>query len=400
MGGARWRGFAAGALTLALLGGGCTYSDRESGLFGRTPDAVESPTESRTDPPESVGPIPLLGTATWVSADARGIPVRFAVHGIRRVPGGAVLDWSITTLSGPDRVSGEPVPEGWSVGLQEQTDVALVDPDGRVYRPLVARDAVDQCLCVPVAQAQQGLAYDVPRLLQVAFPALPTELRLVDVAIAVAPVISRVPVAPLGQVAAPISDADLAVPAELPPPLARTPEFRLPGGQRFVLEVGAVLASGTLTSVVWTLEAQSRGPGPPPGLQPTLARNDWRVGPIRVGQAEPDDGECLCSDPARWQDQLTEPGRRVTVVTTLDEIPRGATNVDVLFPDLRPLTDIPVRPASDAALRTAGTVDGPSRTWTPRSGDPRRGWALRSWPTPVPVIAKGRYLATVDRILD
>lgn len=162
-----------------------------------------------------------------------------------------------------------------------------------------------------------------------------------------------------------------------------------------------MLAGGTLTSVVWTLESMSRGPGPPPGLAPTLTRNDaWRVAPVQVEATGPGDVGCLCSDPTRWRDQLTEPGRRVTVVTTLGEIPRGATTVDVEFGEVSPLRGIPVRPASDATLRAAGTVRTSLRTWSFRPDRPRAGWPLSSWPTPVPVITRGRFTATVDRILD
>lgn len=397
MRGPRGRGVAATALALALVTTGCTYSDREGGLFERTPDAVESPAASPAVPPNSSGPIPLLGEATWMVADRRGIPIRIAVHGLRRVPRGTVLDWSITALSPPGGVSGEPIPGGLSIDIDEQTDVALVDAAARVYRPLVAKDS-GRCLCVSFGLAQQNLAYDVPRLLQVAYPALPADLRVVDVSIALVPVFSRVPVAPLGEVAAPTTQTDLAAPVEWPVPVERTPEFRLANGQLFAIEVIAVLASGTLTSVVWTLESRSPGPGPPRGLQPTLTRSGaWRVLPVQVEPAEADDAGCLCADPARWRGHLTEPGRRVTVVTTLGEIPRGATTVDVDFTEVSPLTGISVRPASDAALRTAGTVPGPDRTWSFRPD--RRGWSLSSWPTPVPVISKGRFLATVDRIL-
>ena len=399
MRGARRRGLAALALALALLGAGCTYSDREAGLFGRTPDP--SPSGPAVEPPDSTGAIPLLGDALWTSADTRGVPLRLAVHGVRRVPGGTVLDWSITALSGPDRVPGAAIPGGLSLDLHEPADLALVDPAGRVYRPLVAKGS-ETCLCISLWHAQQDLAYDVPRLLQVAYPTLPADLRVIDVSIALAPAFSRVPVAPLGEVSAPITETDLAAPVESPPPpLGRTPQFRLPGGQLFAIEVDAVLAGGTLTSVVWTLESRSRGPGPPPGLQPTLTRNDrWRVLPVRISATQAGDTGCLCADPARWREHLTEPGRRVTVVTTLGEIPRGATTVDVDFTEVAPLTDIPVRPASDAALRTAGTVRTPPRTWSTRPGRPARGWPLSSWPTPVPVITRGAFTATVSRILD
>jgi hypothetical protein len=399
MGGTRRRRLAPALLALALLSAGCTYEDREPGLFGRTP-AGEGASDAPADPPPSIGPIPVLGEATWVSPE-EGIPARIAVHGVRRVPGGTVLDWSITALSGPDRVPGEAIPGGLSTDFGEEAGVALVDkPAGRVYRPLATRDG-SPCLCASVRLAQQDLAYDVPRLLQVAFPALPAGTRVVDVSIALTPAVTRVPVAPLGEVSAPINDSDLATPVEASPPLVRSEALRLPGGQRFAVEVGAVLASGTVTSVVWTLEALTAGAGPGPGLQPALTRNGaWQVRPLRTQTRSDDEPRCLCSDPSGWRDHLRAPGRRVTVVTTLSEIPRGLTTVDALFPGLPPLTGIRVRPASDASFRSAGTVRTPRQTWTARPNRPRRGWSLSSWPTPVPVIPAGRVIATVDRILE
>jgi hypothetical protein len=385
----------------ALLGG-CSYSDDEPGLFGRTPAADPSAPASAPDTPDSVAAIPLLGEATWTTADPRGIPVRIAIHGVRRVPGGTVLDWSVTALSPPDRAPGEAVESGPAIDLHESTDVLLVDGlAGRVYRPLLSRDDGGRCLCTPVGLASADLALGVPRLLQVAYPELPDSTRVIDVSISPVPVFSRIPVAPLGQVAAPIAATDLARPIEAAAPRGHTPYFRLPSGQEFAIAVDAVFASGTLTSVVWTLQAVSAGPGPGPGLAPVLTRNDaWRVAPLRLGRADREGPACLCSDPATWRQYLTEPGRRVTVVTNLGEIPRGTTRVDVLFPGVAPLRGIAVTPASDGAFRAAGSVPGPRRTWSYRPDRVQPGWRLYSWPTPVPKIPKGAFVATVEVILD
>ncbi len=260
---------------------------------------------------------------------------------------------------------------------------------------------MDSCLCAAVGFAEKDLAFDVPRLLQVAYPELPESTRVIDVSVAVVPVFSRVPVAPIGQVAGAMTRTDLARPVEAAEPGARTADFALPGGQQFAIEVDAVLASGTLTSVVWTLEARSRGPGPEPGLLPQLTRNDaWRVSPLWLGGAQRGDPVCLCLDPASWREQLNEPGRRVTVVTNLGEIPRGTTTVDVLFPKVPALRGLRVAPASDGAFRSAGTERGPRRAWTYRTNRPQPGWGLYAWPTPVPEIPKGAFTATVVPILD
>ena len=343
----------------------------------------------------------MLGEATWTTVDPPGVALRIAIHGVRRVPGGTVLDWSVTALSAPGGVPGERVAGGLRLRLHELTDVSLVDAsEGRVYRPLVSRDGRSSCVCTPVSLAEEDLAFDVPRLLQVAYPALPESTRVIDVSVAPVPVFSRVPVAPVGQVAAPIAETDLARPAETSGPAARTADFTMPNGQRFAIEVNAVLASGRLTSVVWSLEALSPGPGPVPGLLPALTRNeDWRVSPLRLGRAQRDAPACLCLDPAAWREHLTEPGRRVTVVTNFGEIRRGATTVDVLFPNVPPLRGIRVTPASDGAYRSGGTTRGPQRSWTYRTNRAQPGWGLYAWPTPPPQITKGAFRATVDPIL-
>src|ERR671916_892207 len=204
MRGARWvargRRLGSGLRALALLTG-CTYADREPGLFGRTPAAGPSSTGSTAEGPDSTATIPVLGDATWTTVDPPGIPIRIAIHGVRRVPGGTVLDWSVTALSGPGGAPGEAIAGGLRLNLDEPRDVVLVDaPAGQVYRPLLSRDGSNRCLCAPAHLAQDDLALDVPRLLQVAYPALPASTRVIDVSIAPVPVFSRVPVTAIGEV--------------------------------------------------------------------------------------------------------------------------------------------------------------------------------------------------------
>lgn len=398
-GGTRRRRRTAALAVLALLAG-CTYADREPGLFGRTSDTEPRPSETAPPVAESVAAIPVLGEAIWTAADARGIALRIAVHGVRRVPGGTVLDWSITALSGPDRATGERIEPPLPLDLEERNDVLLVDvPDGKVYRPLVARKG-GRCLCTPVELVQDDLAFNVPRLLQVAYPPLPASVRVVDVSVATAPVFSRVPVAAVGQLAVPIAESDLARPAEVTEPLGRTAELAGPRGQRFAIYANVVQGSGTLTSVGWTLQALTAGPGPEPGLRPQLTRNDsWRRTPLRTRVASGSPA-CLCSDPARWREHLQQPGARVTVVTNFGEVRRGTTTVDLLFPGVPPLAGVPLTPASDGAFRSAGTKPGPRGTWTFRPDRAQPGWRLSAWPTPVPEITKDDFVATVDPILD
>jgi hypothetical protein len=388
-------------LVVALLLAGCTYEDREPGLFGRTPAAKPSEVGSSPNPLDSSAAIPLLGEATWVPPDTRGIPIRIAIHGVRRVPGGTVLDWSITALSAAVRVPGELIEGGLPIGIDERIDVALVDASaGRVYRPLVSRDGSQSCLCAPVRLADDDLALDVPRLLQVAYPELPAAVRAIDVSVAPVPVFSRIPVTAVGEMSAPIAETDLARPVGPIETLARTPDFTLPSGQRFAIDVHAVLASGTLTSVVWSIEALARGPGPGSGLRPELARHDaWRVTSMRLRGADGAEPACLCTDPAGWKEYLEEPGRRITVVTNFGDIPRGTTTVDVIFPDVPPLRDLGVATASDGAFRAGGIARAPRQSWTYRTNRPQPGWRLYAWPTPAPLITKGDFAGRVDPIL-
>ena len=396
----RVRRLAVALLALVLLTG-CTYAEREPGLFGRTPGAGPSSTDATAAGPDSTATIPVLGEATWTTVDPPGVPVRIAIHGVRRVPGGTVLDWSITALSTPGGVPGEPVSGGLRLNLQELRDVVLVDaPARKVYRPLVSRDGSSSCLCTPARLAEEDLALGVPRLLQVAFPELPESTRTIDASVAPVPVFARVPVSPIGEVAKAITETNLARPVQTEAPGGRTADFGLPSGQRFAIEVDAVLASGTLTSVVWTLEVLSRGPGPEPGLLPELTRKDtWLVSPFRLGRPARDGPQCLCLDPVTWREQLEEPGRRITVVTNLAEIPRGTTTVDVLFPRVPPLRGVPVTAASDGAYRSAGTVRAPQRTWHHRTNRSQPGWPLYAWPTPAPQITEGDFTTTVYPIL-
>src|ERR687897_2748931 len=104
-------------LVVALLLVGCTYENREPGLFGRTPAATPAEAGNSPNPLDSSAAIPLLGEATWVPPDTRGIPIRIAIHGVRRVPGGTVLDWSITALSAPVRVPGERIEGGLPIAI-------------------------------------------------------------------------------------------------------------------------------------------------------------------------------------------------------------------------------------------------------------------------------------------
>jgi hypothetical protein len=92
-------------LIVVCLITGCSYNRAEPGHFGRsiTRETTAPPIRSVT-PDKSVQTpnpdLPVIGEATWTSADGLDITMRLAVHAVRRVPGGTVLDWSVTPLHG------------------------------------------------------------------------------------------------------------------------------------------------------------------------------------------------------------------------------------------------------------------------------------------------------------
>ena len=214
-------------LTLLVLTG-CTWSTSEPGLL-RGGETAE--TTSPTAPPPTNPALPVAGETTWTSAEGQRVTVRIAVHAIRRATGMTVLDWSITPLSAPDRRPGDEVPPGFDVALDRSTaggvSMVLLDPRTRkAYRPLShkSRSQAHGCLCTPIWAVQPTLRLGETRLLQVAFPPLPTGLRFVDVAAATLPPFSHVPVSAAGWVPTATHPADLARPAEPVAPLT-APQF-------------------------------------------------------------------------------------------------------------------------------------------------------------------------------
>jgi hypothetical protein len=392
------RRLGAACLGLALLLTGCTYSDREPGLFGRSP--VPSPTKTHV-PAESPAAIPVLGDAVYRSADRFDVSVRISVHAVRRILGGTVLDWSVTALAGPGATPGEQL--SLELGLFEEFDISLIDStSAKVYRPLLGRGS-GMCLCTPAYLAGQTMVVNSPRLLQTAFPKLPASARLVEVNIATVPMFSRVPVTPAGQAQTPASDTDLARPAKAEAPLASTQEFKRPSGQSFVFEVNSVVASGTFTSVVWTIHALSSGPGSIGTAHPQIRRSG--VGPdLRARTATVQSGsrktvQCLCPALASLAGRLRNAGDHVTVVTNFPALPRGTTSADVQFPGIDPLVAISITPAPDGAFRAGSAVPARAATWSYRENRPQTGWPVSRWPSPVPVIDPDRFAGTVDRLI-
>ena len=374
----RGRRLGAACLGLALLLAGCTYSEREPGLFGRSSTPSSTDTQSPTPAPNSTAAIPVLGEAIFRASDPLDISVRIAVHAVRQILGGTVLDWSVTALAAPGAAPGEQL--FLELDLFEEFDVSLIDAaSAKVYRPLIDRRS-GVCLCAPARLAGQTMVVNGPRLLQTTFPRLPASIRLVEVNIATVPIFSRIPVTPAGMVQTAASETDLARPQERQPPLATTEEFARPSGQWCGFEVDAVLVSGSFTSVVWTVRARSSGPGSIGTAHPQIRRSG--VGPTlrartaTVQVASEKTVQCLCPSLGNLVDRLKGRGDEATVVTNFPALPRGTTSVDVLFPGVDPLVAIKVSPSPDGAFRAGTPMPANTTNWSYRRDRAQQGLSL------------------------
>ena len=188
------------------------------------------------------------------------VPVRIAVHAVRRVPGGTVLDWSITALAGPGGAPGEQL--YLELGLYEEFDVSLIDAAGaKVYRP-ADQPAVGHAACA----SRPG------------WPDRPWWSTSAAAADRLSPAAGLDPPGRRehrhGADLLPHSGHPGRAGADRrrrhrPGPAGRRAAAAgqhrgVPPTQRSVrssIEVHAVLASGSFTSVVWTVRARSPGPG-------------------------------------------------------------------------------------------------------------------------------------------
>ena len=414
---------------------GCTYSDREPGLLERdTPQPTVGPPSSKSPPTARPVPVtnpelPVAGDAVWTSADGLDVQVRFAVHAVRRVDGGTVLDWSVTPIRVPNLRPGDAVPDSVDLGLsrrwESSANVFLVDARRQtVYRPLLRGADSDYCLCTPIWRSQRSLRIGVTTLLQVGFPELPGALRTVDVNIPTVPQFWRVPVTPVGQVPVAKRPTALTRPAEVHPRVARSDMFRYGASEQvFRVRVHRVIAADTFTSLEWAIVSVTGGNGVEAASAPPFASADaatvtahnpvaasgpvLRVGGdgtilhtrvmtnrLTAGEAE----ECLCTDLRSWAAVLRKPDKVATVVTNYPALPKGTQQVEVVFDGLDPI-DVTVTPASDATINTAGPVATNPTFWRLRRNNPQPGWNSGEWPTPVPTRAQLEgYTATVDLI--
>jgi hypothetical protein len=414
---------------------GCTYSEREPGLLDRdTSQPTVGPASSKSPPTATPLPVPnpelpVAGEAVWTSADGLDVQVRFAVHAVRRVDAGTVLDWSVTPIRASNLRPGDAVRDSVDLGLsrrwESSANVFLVDARRRtVYRPLLRAPDSDYCLCTPIWLSQRSLRIGVTTLLQVAFPELPDALRTVDVDIPTVPQFWRVPVTPVGQVPLANRPTDLTRPAEVHPRVARSDMFRYGASEQvFRVRVHRVIAGGTFTSLEWAIVSVTGGDGVEAASAPPFASADAATvtahnpvaasGPVlhvdgdgtilqarvvtnRLTSREAD--ECLCTDLRSSAAVLRQPDKVATVVTNYPALPKGTQQVKVVFDGLDPM-NVTVTPASDATINTAGPVPTNPKFWQLQRNNPQTGWQSGEWPTPVPTrVQLEGYTATVDLI--
>jgi hypothetical protein len=429
--------FLASFLAVACLLAGCSYDRAEPGLFPRpvTRQTIVPPLRPVAPNEASQVPnadLPVVGEAIWTSTDGLDITVRIAIHAVRRVAGGTVLDWSVTPLHGPGLGTNDPVPRRFDLGLtrpgEGYPNILLVDAArSRVYRPLTLKGSGSRCLCTPVMQAQRNLRIDFTTLLQVAFPPVPDDLATVDVQLATVPPFWQVPVTPSGMLPLASYPTDLMAPGEGTSVLASTKAFsyRPAGqhaGQHYLVMINRVYASTSFTSIAWTILALEPGRGLQAASTPPFADADPPARPYnQISAGGPQiklgnqvlrvrlvttklDGrgalECLCTDLRIGAAASRGIGRQISVVTNLPPLPAGTPRVTIVLPGVTSLTDVAVTAAPDATFRSAGPAVRDQRFWTYRADQPHPGWAPLDWPTPVPRTDQLRGLsATVDAVV-
>lgn len=429
----RWRANLVVLLALVCVVAGCTYNRAEPSLFDhpRTRDTTVPPLRSVTpvEAAQLANPdLPVVGEAIWTSVDGLDITVRIAVHAVRRVTGGTVLDWSVTPLHGPGLQPNDPVPRTFDLGLtrpgEGYPNILLVDAArSRVYRPLTLKASASGCLCTPVAVVQQNLRIDYTTLLQVAFPPLPNDLAAIDVQLATVPPFWQVPVTPAGMLPLASYETELTRPAEATPVRASTQALMYrPARQHYLVMINSIYASSTFTSIVWTIQSLEAGRGlqsasSPPladAAPPTRAYNEISAGgpQVRLGNrvsrarlittkvAGHGALECLCTDLRIGATAMRRVGEQMSVVTNLPPLPPGTSKVDIVLPGLTTLRNVAVTAAPDAAFRSAGPAVREPQFWTYWANPSHPGWEPRNWPTPVPrQYQLHAYRATVDTIV-
>ena len=381
---------------------GCGYGADEPGLFAPQPAASETPSRSLPRRAPSGVLLPVAGEAVWTLQIGSPTQVRIAVHGVRRVAGGTVLDWSLTPLPNETTPIGRRLPDGVVAGLGA-TEVALVDRFQRMrYTPLTD-PATGRCVCTQLDPAVARLRAGGTSLLQTAFPGLPATVEVVDVAVPLVPTFPQVPVAPIDLVHRAEAPTDLSRPAAPVESQATSPTFRYPPArQEFRIELGPVVAGDSFTSIIWRVEAVTAGPGLPDsrqlpapqvrrggridGGQPRLAGGRAVPDPSTVRQPVALDGSGPGERSAgrgSWTGGLRRPGDKIELVTTVT--PQADWNgygLDIVFPGLTTVTEAAVTAATPAPTRTSAPQTYRQRFWA--AATPPAPLAVSYWPTPIP----------------
>jgi hypothetical protein len=404
----------------SLLSGGCTYAKEEPGLFrGR---ATSSPTVETLQPPTPTNPeLPVAAEAEWTTAEGLQIRTRFAIHAVRRLEVGTVVDWSVTPLSAPRHAPGEKLPSWVDLGLSRSSEgdvnMFLIDPaSGKIYRTLShqSRRLFNRCLCTPLWLAQQGLRIGETRMLQATFPPLPDALSFIDVdMINFAPFV-HVPVTPIGQVPTAPHPTDLArPPGPVRPNLGeRVFRYRQEPHRVQSITIDRVVAAPGRTSMEWTIKSitdQStfilepalspiggilpdevdvldRDVVSGPAIKPAgvAGTKPSRVSWLTTAVAERKAYECLCSVLGVWAGSLRRDGGQASVASNYPPLPAGTRSVDVILPGVGTISGVPVVDAEDSAPRLGPPEPYAGETWIYYSDDPPRGWTTTDWPTPLP----------------
>lgn len=368
--------------------------------------------------------------------------VRVAVHGLRRIDGATVLDWSVTPLASDTAKADDKVGQTLDInvdpGFENSNALQLVDvADKKVYRPLDNDDQVSNtgdpitgCLCVPWFTVENDLTVGKTRRMQAAFPELPESLDAITVSIRNQPLVSEAPLTPEGEVPTGKS-ADLAAAADATPTAAPAAPFVYPVGddlrepaQKMSLTINQVLAGPTGTSLVYTVRADQDGAGldalggrpvrdpevvqygtsvseyvsSGPGLVPGGGGDVQVIRPwfasFKQKTEEPPGvpgnfawRECLCSTTQFYGKILGTEGRAITLVEQMPALPDGTSTVDVVFPDKSLPTVQGVKVTDAPQVSGIGSREADVGTWTYGSvenGDLPTGWDADEWPTPVP----------------
>lgn len=431
------RRLAALACAVTMVASGCSYGDREPGLFPtRVPTASEAPPPRSAFLPKPTNPkLPVLGDAIWVSGGRLPVTFRFAVHAVRRIEGATVLDWSVTPLRARGFEFGDDLP-GIDLGLSRDSrsdvNIALLDPlSDQVYQPLShkSRQLFNHCLCSPPWVIQQELRIGETRLMQIAYPELPATLAYVDVSLATLAPFVHVPVSLVGTAPVARQPTNLARSAERRAAVTTPIPFRSADdrSRRQSIQIDRIVASPGRTAVQWTLRSvsdqntsQLRPFGPPVSSPPPedvyVLNNSPANGPLIslvtarsrerwptlwvvteiYGQTA---YECLCTELGLWSSGLRDAGGAARLTGNYPGLPAGTKEVDVVLPGFGRFPKVPVVAAPDSATAALPAAVAETGRWSYRVEDPPRGWSTADWPTDVPDPGQlSEYRSIVERI--